>query len=52
MKNTIDDKAKLADKVSDDDKQTIKDALSDAEDWLSANDDAEKEDLEERIKEL
>lgn len=30
MRNTIEDKAKLADKISNDEKQTIQDALSDA----------------------
>jgi len=30
MKNTIEDKAKLADKVSDEDKETIQEALTDA----------------------
>jgi len=52
MKNTIEDKAKLADKVSDEDKETIQEALTDAQDWLNANEDAEKEDLEEKITEL
>ena len=52
MKNTIEDKAKLADKVSDEDKETIQEALTDVQDWLNANEDAEKEDLEDKIKEL
>jgi len=52
MRNTIEDKAKLAEKVSDDDKQTIQDALTDAQDWLNSNEDAEKEELEGKIKEL
>jgi len=30
MKNTIEDKVKLADKVSDEDKETIQEALADA----------------------
>lgn len=30
MKNSIEDKAKLAEKVSDEDKNSIKDALTDA----------------------
>lgn len=30
MKNSIEDKAKLAEKVSDEDKNAIKDALTDA----------------------
>ena len=52
MKNTIEDKAKLADKVSDEDKETIQEALTDAQDWLNANEGAEKDDLEEKITEL
>jgi heat shock protein 5 len=30
MRNTIEDKEKLADKIEDDDKETIKEALQDA----------------------
>ena len=52
MKNSIDDKEKLADKLEADDKSTIKDALTDAQDWLNANGDAEKDDFEEKLKEL
>mmetsp|Transcript_21719 Transcript_21719/g.33464 ORF Transcript_21719/g.33464 Transcript_21719/m.33464 type:complete len:656 (-) Transcript_21719:39-2006(-) len=52
MKNSVDDKEKLAEKLSDDDKSTIKDALSDASDWLNANSDAEKDDFEDKLKEL
>jgi len=52
MKNSIEDKDKLAEKISDEDKSTIKDALTDAQDWVNANDDAETEDLEAKLKEL
>merc|ERR1711959_82818 len=52
MKNSIEDKDKLAEKLSDEDKSTIKDALTDAQDWLNANADAEKDDFEEKLKEL
>merc|ERR1712192_15562 len=52
MKNSIEDKDKLAEKISDEDKSTIKDALADAQDWLNANSDAEKDDFEEKLKEL
>merc|ERR1712139_79308 len=52
MKNSIDDKEKLAEKLSDEDKSTIKDALTDAQDWLNANTDAEKDDFEDKLKEL
>jgi len=52
MKNSIEDKDKLAEKLSDEDKSKIKDALTDAQDWLNANADAEKDDFEEKLKEL
>ena len=52
MRNTIEDKEKLADKIDEDDKTSIQDALSEAADWLSSNDDADKDDLEEHMKEL
>merc|ERR1712127_535715 len=52
MRNTIEDKEKLADKIDADDKNSIADALSEASDWLSSNDDADKDDLEEHLKEL
>jgi len=52
MKNSVEDKDKLAEKLSDEDKGTIKDALTDASDWLNANSDAEKDDFEDKLKEL
>jgi heat shock protein 5 len=52
MRNTIEDKEKLADKIEDDDKDTIKEALQDAQDWLNSNDDAEREDYESKLKDL
>ncbi len=52
MRNTIEDKEKLADKIDEEDKNAIADALKEAADWLSSNDDADKDDLEEHFKEL
>merc|ERR1711934_590054 len=52
MKNSVEDKDKLADKLSDEDKSTIKDALTDAQDWLNANSDSEKDEFEDKLKEL
>ena len=52
MRNTIEDKEKLADKIEDSDKETIKDALTEAQDWLNSNADADKDDLESKLKEL
>merc|ERR1712146_614423 len=52
MKNSVEDKDKLAEKISEDDKSSIQDALTDASDWLNANSDAEKGDFEDKLKEL
>jgi endoplasmic reticulum chaperone BiP len=52
MKNQIEDKEKLAEKLAEEDKSTIADALTDAQDWLNANTDAEKDDFEDKLKEL
>ena len=52
MKNSVEDKDKLAEKIADDEKSKIKDALTDSQDWLNANQDAEKEDFEDKLKEL
>jgi len=52
MKNSVEDKEKLADKIDEEDKSKIKDALSDSQDWLNANQDAEKDDFEDKLKEL
>ena len=52
MRNTIEDKDKLADKLDMDDKNTIAEALTEAEDWLNSNDDADKDAFEEQMKEL
>lgn len=46
MKNSIKDKKKLADKIKEEDKKVITDALTNAQDWLDANSDAEKEEFE------
>jgi len=52
MKNTVNDEDKLGDKISDDDKETIEDAVTEAIDWLDENPEAEKEEFEEKLKEL
>jgi heat shock protein 5 len=52
MRNTIEDKDKLADKLDEDDKNTITDALTESEDWLNSNDEADKDAFEEQMKEL
>jgi len=52
MRNTVEDKEKLANKIDEDDKEKILDALQEAQEWLNSNDDAEKEDLESHLKDL
>jgi len=52
MRNTIEDKEKLKDKLEEADKKTIEDALKTEQDWLAANEEAEKDDLEEHFKGL
>lgn len=52
LKNQIDDPDKLAKKLSSDEKATIKEATKTANDWLSANAEATKEEFEEQRKKL
>ena len=52
MKNSIDDKDKLAEKLEETDKASVLEALTDATDWLNANSDAEKDDFEDKLKEI
>ena len=52
MRNTVEDKDKLANKLEEDDKSTILEAIAEAESWLSSNDEAEKDDLSDQLKDL
>ncbi|CAM6046059.1 unnamed protein product [Sphagnum compactum] len=52
MKNQINDKDKLADKINSEDKETIETAVKEALEWLDDNQSAEKEDFEEKLKEV
>jgi len=52
MRNTIEDPEKLANKISDDDKSSIKDAIAEAQTWLDANLNGSKEEFEENQKKL
>ncbi|KAH9324465.1 hypothetical protein KI387_004643, partial [Taxus chinensis] len=52
MKNTINDKDKLADKIDSEDKEKIESALKEALEWLDENQSSEKEDYEEKLKEV
>jgi len=52
MKNSIGDSEKLADKLDAEDKSTIEAAIKEALEWLDENQSAEKEDYEEKLKEV
>merc|ERR1712151_576301 len=53
MKNPLSDPEKgVADKISDDDKDTVERALEEVNEWLDDNQEAEKEDFEEKLKEV
>ena len=53
MKNTVEDKEKgLGAKLTDDEKETINNAIKEAQDWLSANQDAEKDEYDTHLKDL
>jgi len=50
MKNTVEDKEKLADKISEENKTKILDTVKEHQDWLNSNAEAEKEELEQHLK--
>eukprot|EP00897_Mesotaenium_endlicherianum_P005415 jgi/Mesen1/4901/ME000244S04084 len=52
MKNTISDKDKLGDKIEAEDKETVETAVKEALEWLDDNQSAEKEDYDEKLKEV
>lgn len=52
MRNTIEDKEKLADKIGDEEKESIKEALQEHQDWLDNNAEADKDEFEEHLKDL
>merc|ERR1712166_832793 len=52
MRNQVNDEEKLGSKIDDDDKETIEEAVTEAIDWLDENADADKEELDEKLKEL
>ena len=52
MKNTVSDSDKLADKLDEDEKSAIEEAIKEALDWLDENQSAEKEDYDEQLKKL
>ncbi|XWS61356.1 hypothetical protein CRYUN_Cryun07bG0119000 [Craigia yunnanensis] len=52
MKNQINDKDKLADKLESEEKEKIDSVVKDALEWLDDNQNAEKEDFAEKLKEV
>lgn len=50
IKNTVEDKAK--DKVSDDDKKTVLDAVKEALEWVEENSDADADEYKDKLKEV
>ena len=53
MKNTVEDKEKgIGAKLTEDEKETIGNALKEAQDWLNANQEAEKDEYETHLKDL
>ena len=52
MKNTIGNKDKLADKIEAAEKEKVEAALKEALEWLDENQSAEKEDYNEKLKEV
>ncbi|CAD8100311.1 unnamed protein product [Paramecium primaurelia] len=52
MINQIEDPEKLANQLSDNDKETIRQALKESQDWIQNNQNVEKEDYEQELKEL
>merc|ERR1712179_734393 len=52
LKNQVNDKEKLGAKLSDEDKETIENAVTEQIEWLEKNQDAEAEDYKEHKKEL
>ena len=52
LKNQVSDKDKLADKLESDEKEKIETAVKEALEWLDDNQSVEKEEYEEKLKEV
>jgi len=52
MRNQIDDEDGLGGQISDEDKETIEEAVNEVIDWLDDNLDADKEDYDEKLEEV
>merc|ERR1712045_445052 len=53
LRNSLNDEEKgIADKISEEDKEALEEAVKETLDWLDENDDAEVEEFEKKQKEL
>jgi hypothetical protein len=52
MKNSVADADKLADKLEEEDKASIDEAVTDALEWMDENSDADVEEYKEKLKEV
>ena len=52
MRNQINDKDKLADKLESDEKEKVEAATKEALEWMDDNQNAEKEEYDEKLKEV
>jgi len=52
MRNSIEDDEQLGDKLSEEDKETIEEAVREAIDWLDDNPEADLEEYEEKLEEI
>jgi heat shock protein 5 len=52
MKATVTEKDKLGGKLDPEDVSSILEAIEDTADWMNANDDADRDDIDDKLKEL
>jgi len=52
MKSTVTDKEKLGSKLDSEDVSTILEAIDETADWMNANDEAGKDEIDDKLKEL
>lgn len=52
MRRSIEDKDKLSEKISEEDKNAIQEALTDSQDWFNANEEAATDEYNDKLKEI
>lgn len=52
MKTTVTNKDQLGSKLDSEDLSTILEAIDETADWLNANDEADKDEIDDKLKEL